>query len=399
MRILIIGREPSDFFNPICKELRRKKYEVDLLEYRAFNGLDNTYSKIYKNEYKLFNLNNYKKLDILFGFFSIYFIKCFLRSFSIKSSLRESLLFHRFFPIFDQYDIINFHAIEEKSILLSSFVPKKIKLVFSFWGSDLLVYKEGKAEKQKKALERASKITMQTPEMKAAYNHKFNSFNSNLIDYQLFGIESVFFDICKKLRSKNLSEIMIKERFKMPSEKIIITVSYCGKPVANQVPILKSINQLSSILKERIHLVIPLSYGSTLEYKNQIESCINKQEYTYTFIESYLEFDELILYKYASDIYVHANATDAFSRSMLENIYTENICLIGDWLPYSLLKKSGVNVVWFNNFESLTLKLDYVIKNIGQIRTEINNNPQIIEGAFSERATVKKWVEMFKGLE
>ena len=399
MRILIIGREPSDFFNPICKELRKEKYKVDLLEYRSYNGSVKTYNKIYKDEYKLFNLRSYNKLDIFFGFFSTNFINFFFRSFSIKTALRESLLFHRLFPILDQYDIINFHAIEEKSILISSFVPKRVKIVFSFWGSDLLVDSKSRAEKQMKALGCASIVTMQTPEMKDVFKQKFNSFNSNLIHYQLFGIESMFFEICKEIQNGKLSKIMLKERLKIPVNKTLITVSYCGKPISNQVAILKSINQLSSNSKEGIHLVIPLNYGTTLDYKKQIQSCILNQKYTYTIIDSYLEFNKLILFKYASDIYVHANKTDAFSRSMLENIYTENICLIGDWLPYSLLKKTGVNVVWFNNFESLTLKLDYIIQNIGQLKAEIENNPPIIEDAFSEGATVKKWVEMFKSLE
>lgn len=399
MRILIIGREPSDFVSPISKELINNNYVVDLLEYGSFSGIKEDYSFVYQDQYKAFNLNNYSKLSLILGFFSIQFIKSLISSFSIKIALRTSLLNRKFRPIFKQYDIVNFHTMEEQSILLSSFVPIGVKIVFSFWGSDLWGDKKGRLEKQKDALKRASKITMQSPEMKLKFSEKFNSNQLDKVSLQLFGINYSFFSLCERIANDYQYKAAIKEALCIPLSKTVITVSYCGKPVSNQISILKSINKLSSEIKRSIHLIIPLNYGASLEYKKQIESNILGQPYSYMINETFLPLEDLVKLKYASDIYVHANTTDAFSNSMLENIYTKNICLIGDWLPYGLLKNTEVNVIWFNDFDNLTFQLQFAIENKDKIIEEIGKNAQIIKDTFSETSTVKKWIEMFKELE
>lgn len=398
MKILIIGREPSDFFNPICKYLSSSGYKVDLLEYRPLSETIDCYNIVHEEYYKLFNLNSYKWVDILLGFFTIQFLKGLFDSFSIKSALRKVLLQKNFQPLFCQYDIINFHAIEEKSILLSSFVPEGIKIIFSFWGSDLFVEKQGRLEKQKYALQRADRVTLHSPEMKEIYKKKFNLDGLLNVKFQLFGIVNSFFECCEKLNKNQFFKEEFINYLNIPQNRTVVTVSYCGKPISNQCSIITTINKLNQIEKSNLHLIIPLSYGSTDDYKKEVKGLTKYQNYSCTFIESFLEYEELIKYKVVSDVYIHANVSDAFSRSMLENIYCENICLIAKWLPYSLLKDVEVSVIWFDSFNDLKKKIEETLFNINELKIRVKSNPQIIKKSFSEEATVEKWVKMFKEL-
>jgi|GEM_PF-6286027 len=401
VKVLIIGSEPSDFFNPISLELVKNKISVDLHEFRKEPNFtdEGSYFKVYSDTSKLFNLHNYSLITFLKPLFSFYFWEKALQTFSIKEALRLSLIRLYYLPIFQKYDIINFHSIDERVLIICKFVPKKVKVVFSFWGSDLWVDDAKRRSMQRNVLSNASIITMQTPEMKEVFLNVFHSIPSSKISLQLFGISSNFFNTCNNKQFKVENRENLKFGFKIPLNKVVITISYCAGPVANQIKILERVNHLSSEIKSGLHLIIPLQYGSNEDYEFQINKLLIGQNYSTTIITKFLPICDLIGLKYCSDVYIHANKTDAFSKSMLENIYTENICLIANWLPYSLLKNKGLKLVWFDEFSELPILLTDIVKQLSNYKNGIENNARIIEQHFSAKTTIKKWVDLFKELK
>ena len=71
-----------------------------------------------------------------------------------------------------------------------------------------------------------------------------------------------------------------------------------------------------------------------------------------------------------SDIYIHANITDAFSSSMLEYLLSNNICLIGDWLPYSRLKKNNIFHISLSNCKEITGIIEDSINKLSEQKTK-----------------------------
>lgn len=387
-RILIIGKEPKDFVQPIQSYLNQEGYFVDVLEFRG--GVDGlTLSS-------RFDLNNYSLKDYFKQLFSQNFWKYFSNTFSLKDSLRLSLLSRFFEPIFKPYDIINFQCMEPLNLDLLRIISPNQKVICSFWGSDLHTQNQRRIDFLRKYLYKADAITLHSPEMKETLTAKIPSVNANRVHFQLFGLRNDFFEAYEKVMAKSANRDLIRD-FNLPENKFLVMLGYCSKPVANQLIMLQHLNSLGSEWIEKVHLIIPSTYGKP-DYQHKLKESLKKSKFSYSLIEEFLSLEKLVELKLLADVYVHGNKSDAFSNSMLENIYCSSICLIADWLPYSRLREAGIYYHSFSSFDELAMKMKLVLNTIEEEKLKVKGNAIRIKDNFGEDAVVLNWHKMIRDL-
>ncbi len=397
-RILISGYEPSDFCNDIALKLKSAGYVIDLWEYREIDSvktakLGKYYSSITSG------LNDLK-----------------IRSYSIRSKLHQFLKprfyrywwFHRDFKLafrlslgamairhrFANYDVVNFHSIETHSLLIAPMVPSTVKVVFSFWGSDLFKAKKIQRAYQNYALTRVDQITLHSNEMAEQLIRTLPNARNKPIAKLLFGLSEKFIE--KSLEPVDAKRFALKkEEWNIPLDKNVITVGYCGVPNCNHLNVFEQLNLVSSEVWSNIHLVVPLTYGGTPEYRQKVEDALNELPVSSTVIKAFLTYEDLVLLRQVSDIYIHSVSSDAFSTSMLEYLVTGNVGIIGNWLPYSRFDDLGVAYVPFENFESLSTTIEETVKNLPSLKQEVSNNTERIKNHLGQDYWSGEWVKVF----
>ena len=90
-----------------------------------------------------------------------------------------------------------------------------------------------------------------------------------------------------------------------------------------------------------------------------------------------------------SDIFIQVQTTDALSGSTQEHLYAGSFTIVGDWLPYKILKESGVV---FNSVRSIS-EINGFIKSFNPECTDFKEtNISAIGMLSSWKYTIKDWV-------
>ena len=82
-----------------------------------------------------------------------------------------------------------------------------------------------------------------------------------------------------------------------------------------------------------------MTYGLTAEYLNQIIDHLKKTGLSYIILSDFLTKKEVAKLRLITDIAINISISDAYSASVQEQIYAENIVITGNWLPYDYLKE------------------------------------------------------------
>jgi len=309
-----------------------------------------------------------------------------MRSWLVQSELK---------PILDTFDIVNFHSMDRQSVFLSTFLSSGTKCVYSFWGSDLYTTNQELIEIQRTQITKVDGISLHSAEMQEQLIKLFPNVNSEIVYKQLFGIPEILFSTFEDLR-QNLNLNEFKKTHGIPLDKVIVTVGYADRPVCNHFEILDHLKTLSPDLLAQIHLIIPMSYGFNRLYITKLTNYLDQlTQVSITKITEYLPYKDLLSLRMSSDVFIHGNLTDAFSRSMLEYICANNICIIGDWLPYSRLTDAEVLYQSFSKTNDIGGLLENTLVNLEQLKLDYKGNYDLIKSNFGIDTVAQYWVNMY----
>ena len=90
-----------------------------------------------------------------------------------------------------------------------------------------------------------------------------------------------------------------------------------------------------------------------------------------------------------SDIFIQVQTTDALSGSTQEHLYAGSFTIVGDWLPYKILKESGVV---FNSVRSISEIIDIIELFNSECTDFKEKNIYAIGMLSSWQYTIKDWV-------
>lgn len=352
----------------------------------------------------------YSKKELFFGAFKVLFYTLFwkflfyevrtnkkikLKSYFIKQVL--DFLFCEKIIKKQNYDICQFHYCTSHNLELMKYIPKKVKIICSFWGADL--YHHNDIDNVKKVsiyLKRANIVTTHTPKMGELLIKKFGNNLQAKLSFLLFTQSKEIYNYIDKYKTDKEQQQNFKKKLGINQNNIVITVSYRASKFANHLYILPELEKLPSALKKKITVVVPLTYGRDETYIQEVEDHLRSMSIqNIVSIHDYLSQKEIALLRLITDIQIQMIATDALSASVTELMYTGNCLIAADWLPYNIFKDKGLQFGTVNDFDGLPQKLTFLIENLEEYKKQCTGNKSKIENNFFPEHTSQKWRELF----
>ena len=412
-KILLIGAEVTDFLNPLAKKLKDLGYTIDLLELRTVPRKSGStihsystvldYAEIFGKRIKIVDILKYLfKKELFQNWIKTIFINCLEGKCRIIKGLKNSLNHQhskeRVSPILNKYDIINFHSLNLGTLSFINYIDQDKKIILSFWGSDLYQTSGLKNYYELlRAVNRANKIAVLNYEMEKVVLTKFGSDLKDKIVHTALGIDDEIFDLMDKYK-KERPELNFLKKYNIPENKIRITVGYCGSPVCNHLLILDELEKIEQEIKEKIHLLVPMTYGNfSKDYLQEVISELDRSKISYTIFDKFLTLDEVAILRVNSDIMIQMNKSDGFNTSVREALYADNILISAVWLPYSLLRLENI-FFYETDFTKLGETLTFVLNNYEQIKNSLAMNPVKAKKLTAFSQNFQPWLRMFDSL-
>lgn len=294
---------------------------------------------------------------------------------------------HYLKKIFEEYDIIDFHYFSRQQYPLIKMAYKKNKKIkINLWGSDLFRVRPRDKRFQAEGYKLADQVQLATNLM---YEKLIKDY-PDLTDktkIAMFG-NSVLKDNLDYLKLPVNTSFL--KNYRSSDGKIVITCGYNGSRAQQHSLIIENINLLPSEIKSRLHLIIPMTYGASPEYVKEISNHLTDQIYSYDIVDYRLDGVELYNMRKITDITVNMQVTDAFSGSLQEHIQCGNVLLVGEWLPYNILKENNIYYLTTSVAE-LQSNIMHIIKNLREYKQKCENNKERIYNLTSWEALAPKW--------
>ena len=200
-------------------------------------------------------------------------------------------------------------------------------------------------------------------------------------------------DVIKKV---NVSDIQrFKSKYNLTNESIYITIGYNASPAQQHLLLIDKLIILSDVLKDKIHLFVPLTYIGDKNYINKIIEKLNESGIKYTAFTNFLDENELATLRKISNITLNIQKTDAFSGSISESIMADNIVLVGDWLPYTIYEEWAIKI-FKSNLDEYESKIIDILENFDFYFQQIQGNSEKVYNQLSWSAILPQWEKLLK---
>ena len=268
-------------------------------------------------------------------------------------------------------DVCHLQSVYKTSVAMVLRNPKKYdKLIFSYWGGDLLVRSPRVLKMIRKGLDRADVISVTVKKSLVEFQSVFgNSYDHKIYISRLAtsGVD------CIHTIAKTMSLQECRKNYSVPEGKIVVTCGYSAYREQHQDRCLEEIGKLPKAIKEKLFVIVPMQYGRMEDtaYLKTVQEAKNNADFDCIILKEYVPFEMSAQLAVATDIYLHLRDTDAFSNALKEHVYAGSKIIKGDWLKYYELEEMKVSVVSIDSFDRLTETLKSILENY-EIPREIN---------------------------
>ncbi|MBI6119765.1 glycosyltransferase family 4 protein [Salegentibacter maritimus] len=297
-------------------------------------------------------------------------------------------------------DIIHLHFPKHIFALFLKYLTKDYEVIVTYWGSDIYRIDSWKDhEIQNSSLNNVDLITAATPEMEFAILSRFGFQLKNKLRNKRFIHNNKFYEVADILMKNRNWIIDFKKRYNIKKEKIVLLFGHNAHIENNHLEFLEILKGLPRNIVSDFHIIFPFSYGDNSgDYQEQLREITKTIECDFIFLTDFLGWEDLAKLKIISDVYIHAPITDGLSAFLTEFFYTNNLAIVGSWLPYNTFLNFGVDYLKFDDFDSLgRILID--LKQLIEDKDEIAGaNNKIVAENFSVEKISEEWVSLFKEL-
>ncbi len=299
--------------------------------------------------------------------------------------------------------IVHFHSIIPSNLKHIHRVPKEVKVILTYWGSDLLRFNDLYHQKVVlNALIRADVITLQNREMVEFFNVKYGRQFQNKIRIMYFPAEKTLINCIKKNINDTSSINHFKNKFLINERDTIITVGHNANRNDNHILILDQFLELDKKSLENMVFLLPFTYGNkhTKIYREEILSKFINSKLRIKFIVDFLTLEELSLLRISTDYFIYIPVSDAMSASVTEGLYAGSELITGCWLPYGKLRRIGINyqeVEKISDLKKITFSIEqkYLIEKKNRNRKK---NQNLIDNEFHSERISQDWLNLYTSL-
>lgn len=306
-------------------------------------------------------------------------IYCYRSMADLKTILEE-------LPIYDAMQLL---WIENEWAFFYKLIRKKTKrLNLNVGGSDFYRATKPVRDLKKNLIACADCITAETvktvQEFAAYYGREVND-KMGLLP---FGVEVL--DLIQE--SQNQNKNVIKEKFHIPRDKIVITCGHNANETHQHLEIIAVLKKLPDKIKTEIVCVFPMTYPDGNErYMKAVERLVKEAGLDYVILKKYMDFQQMAEYALISDVMIHVQETDQLSSTMIEEMYAGSVVIAGKWLPYQTLHEAGIYFLDIEAVSDLSEVIEEVVVNIEAHREKASANKAIVWQHSSWDALAPKW--------
>ncbi len=304
--------------------------------------------------------------------------------------------------IFSRYDVFHFHFIGKELLMPLKYIDKDKVVVLHVWGSDLL--NSGGIESyvaQHEAIRRADYIIINTLEMTQYFLAKFGREFAPKIRNAFFVIDN---DMMDRIANSNAALLRKKfiERYGIEESKIIVEAGYNASKFQNHIEILGQLNLLPGQMKEKIHVVIPMTYGlgaNSGDYMNAVKKAAADSSFSTTVIDKFITPEEVLELIASTEIKLNLRETDNLNTAMIESFCSDTVAVNGAWMPYGTLRRIGVYYRELGTIKNLKKEMEYLIDNLDCERSKTRNNSKIIREFFDNSKVAVDWINAYEDIK
>lgn len=293
---------------------------------------------------------------------------------------------------FDIIDINFFSPIYDPIIEVLKKRNKSIKI--TVWGSDFYRVTPERHEEQRVYYRMVDSIQMETKQIANDFLKVYPECRDK-IALAHFGI--IQLEIIDELLQK-ASVKKIRKEMNLPADKLILTCGTNGSKGHRHAMILDHVDQLDEQMKRKLFLIIPMTYGGDKEYISEVRQKAEETGVPFVLLSSFLTLNELCKYRIVSDILLTIQETDALSSATQEHIYTEEIFIAGDWLPYEALRNLGV-IYQTTSENAIGRVLAEAVNNFNALKKQCKGNREKIARFSSWEHAIRDWLNIYRSIK
>lgn len=261
------------------------------------------------------------------------------------------------------------------------------QIIITPWGSDILRVKRTNIP-QLRLLAQKSDITATS---------KYSRFGQevmrtlNITDDKFYDLSFGLVAVDEILKLENVNNTKAKHALNIDNHYTIV-VGYNGNPAHHHLSVIKALSTIKNQLPSNYILLFPLTYGGNSEYIQQIKNLLEQEQLNYKFFTEYMSNKQVALLRKATDLFIHAQTSDANSGTIAEYLLCRKKIVNPSWITYPHHEQYGNPFYYFQNFEVLPEIILQAIQAKESI-VPVQLVEEIKKTSWAVRA--KEWVDLY----
>lgn len=362
----------------------------DIASVHIYNFIRYTILEMPVDEVILFNTNNdvRRKANYI-----EYYQKNNIRLFAVPGYFENLASEYTELKRIGYFDVCHLHFLNVNAMLIGKLIAKYCNVIISnYWGSDWLRVNSRLRYLQGELLDISDYIVSDSRQICCQLGSFFCEKYSGHVRFARF--KDPVIEIIKQKKLSPESVDLFRIKYRIPSDKITLSVGYSGSPAHQHLKVIQAVKQLPVDCKASLFIIIPTTYGLADAYSLQLEHALEDAGIPFLIVKDFLCDLDIACLRSIIDIFINTQVTDAYSNTILEYSYLNKVIINGSWLDYSDLEKLGAYYERINSVADLSGILYRMLQNLEGARRRVEGNQAAVELYQSASSDTKVWQEM-----
>ena len=290
-----------------------------------------------------------------------------------------------------EFDVVSIQYLDVKLGLFAG-VLRRIapRLTVTLWGSDLLATTRRQRLIQRRILAKADVVTAASPDLLERARYAYGRAVKGRLQELRFGLTTL-----DSMRALNWEKSAARAELGLPLDGPIISLSYHGGEINRHLPVLRQLESLA--LPENTTLVVPLTYGGSLERRAHVREVAERSSLRCVVFQQYMTSERVAALRTAADVLIHVPTSDAFSGSMSEYLFAGNRVVTGSWLPFDWLADHGITLDLVDSLEETGEAVLRVLQELDEKPRGLEQVQAAIWRLVSWEQNLPNWIATLRG--
>ena len=309
----------------------------------------------------------------------------------LRGFINSRFRYRALLKLAEDYDLVDIHFFSSKyDPLIRELEHRGKQVKITIWGSDFYMADSIRREEQRILYQKVRSIQVETGEIAKDFLKVYPEL-SDKVGIAHFGI--VQLDLIDRLMEEG-GRVACKKELEIPADRLVLTCGTNRSKGHRHLLMLESIERLAPALREKLYLIIPMTYGGDRSYIPEVRQKAEALGIPFRILSSFLSLEDLCRYRIVSDLTLTIQVSDALASAIQEHIYTGEILIAGDWLPYQVLKDQQVYFV-STALEALDEVLTEVLANYDSHAEKCLGNRERISAFSAWDHVIEDWLKIY----